>query len=407
MNMIFLSQVSGILKPFAWIIGFLLNLIYEFLNIFGIENVAASIVLLTIVIKIIMTPLTIKQQKSSKLQSIMQPEIAAITEKYKGKKDEYSMRRQQEETNAVYEKYGTSMTAGCLPMLIMLPIMFALYRVIYAVPAYIGDIYEMYKPIAEQLLNIDVVLESFGTAAPASLGSLNGIIDVLKVFNEEKWMALADELRTLSYTGAADAIINNSGEILRVNSFFTLNLLDTPLTNGFFTIALIIPILAAASQMLQSYLSQAAMKSGKPAKQQQDESPMTQSMNSMMKTMPIVSGVMCLMMPICMGMYWSVSSLVTIVQQLIINKILDKTDMDEMIRKNVEKQKKKKEKMGITSNASMNKYVNAQTRSINVDANTSSESEADKNSADVQGAEKGLSYYANALKNRSVEKGDK
>ena len=59
----------------------------------------------------------------------MQPEIQAIQKKYKGKQDQESMMKMNVETKAVYEKYGTSMTGGCLPMLIQLPIMFALYRV--------------------------------------------------------------------------------------------------------------------------------------------------------------------------------------------------------------------------------------------------------------------------------------
>ena len=85
-----------------------------------------------------MLPLTIKQQKSSKLMAVMQPEIQAIQKKYKGKEnDQKAMMMMQTETKAVYEKYGTSMTGGCLPLLIQMPIIFALYRVIYNIPAYV------------------------------------------------------------------------------------------------------------------------------------------------------------------------------------------------------------------------------------------------------------------------------
>ena len=81
-----------------------------------------------------MTPLTIKQQKFSKMSNIMNPELTEIQEKYKNKKnDEKAMRMMQMEQAAVYEKYGTNPAAGCLPLLIMFPLMFALYRIIYAI----------------------------------------------------------------------------------------------------------------------------------------------------------------------------------------------------------------------------------------------------------------------------------
>ena len=126
MSFIMLTQVGGFLGPFAWVFGQVFNLLYELLSLVGIENVAITVILFTIVTKLLMTPLTIKQQKFSKLSNKMNPELTAIQEKYKGKKDEQSIRLMQIEQQAVYEKYGTNPTAGCLPMLIMFTIMFAL-----------------------------------------------------------------------------------------------------------------------------------------------------------------------------------------------------------------------------------------------------------------------------------------
>ena len=153
MQMFFLSQVDGILGPIAWVLGKILNAIYNFISLFGIENIALCIVIFTFVVKMLMLPLTIKQQKFTKLQAKMSPELTKIQQKYKGKNDEESLRRQRSETQEVYAKYGASPMGGCLPLLISLPIMFALYRVIYAIPAYVTDVGELYGSIADKLKN--------------------------------------------------------------------------------------------------------------------------------------------------------------------------------------------------------------------------------------------------------------
>ena len=126
-----LTKAGSILGPIATVLGYIMDILFRFTDIFGIFNVGLCIILFTIVMKTLMIPLTIKQQKTTKLMSVMNPEIQAIQKKYKGKTDNESLQRQNVEVQAVYEKYGTSMTGGCLPLLIQMPILFALYRVIY------------------------------------------------------------------------------------------------------------------------------------------------------------------------------------------------------------------------------------------------------------------------------------
>ena len=87
-----------------------------------------------------MIPLTVKQQKTSKMTSVMNPEIQAIQKKYKNKKDQASMVKQQEEIQQVYDKYGTSTMSGCLPLLIQMPLLLALYPVIYDMETYVPAI---------------------------------------------------------------------------------------------------------------------------------------------------------------------------------------------------------------------------------------------------------------------------
>ena len=165
MYSIYLTQSSGFLgtiaKPFGWIF----NGIYEFLGLMHIENVAIAIILFTFIARALMIPLTIKQQKFSRMSAVMQPELAKIQAKYKGKKDQASMQQMQLEQQAVYQKYGSNPVAGCLPLLITLPIMLAMYRVIQNVPAYIEGVKQLYMPIAEQIHSIDGHVEVINNMA--------------------------------------------------------------------------------------------------------------------------------------------------------------------------------------------------------------------------------------------------
>ena len=106
-----LTKAGGVLGPIGDLLGWIMDLLFRFTNMFGIVNIGPCIILFTLVTKVLMIPLTIKQQKSSKLMAVMQPELTAIQKKYKGKEnDQKAMMMMQTETKAVYEKYGTSMT---------------------------------------------------------------------------------------------------------------------------------------------------------------------------------------------------------------------------------------------------------------------------------------------------------
>ena len=141
MTGIILTQYSGrIVGPIARLIGYIMNGLYMFLNnVFGIQNIALCIILFTIIIYILMTPLTYKQQKFSRLQQEMQPEVNAIREKYKDKKDQVSMQKMNEETQMVYQKYGVSTMGSCLQLLINFPIFIAMYQVVRNIPAYVSS----------------------------------------------------------------------------------------------------------------------------------------------------------------------------------------------------------------------------------------------------------------------------
>ncbi len=277
MNVVVFTQISGILKPFAWLFGIIFNWIYEALCFIGIENIAVTLIFFTIIVKMIMLPLTIRQQRFSKLSAKMQPELSAITEKYKGRKDEQSQRLQQMETQEVYSKYGTNPTAGCLPMLITLPIMFAMYRIIYAIPAYVGRIKEYYTVIANAIMtktDYSSVMAEMATGVNVSTAkfteeggfSLNHVIDILTKFGSSNW----DELLT-KFDFSADQLVSINENIDKINHTFSvasLNILNSPKTYGILSVAIIVPILAVLTQLGSSLLQKAQNKTTQ--KQNQD-----------------------------------------------------------------------------------------------------------------------------------------
>lgn len=435
--MIILTQVSGILKPFAWIFGLIFNWLYELLSLIGIENIAVTLVVFTVIVKMLMLPLTVKQQRFSKLSAKMQPELTKITEKYKGRKDEQSQRLQAQEQQAVYEKYGTSPTSGCLPLLITLPIMFALYKIIYAIPAYVSDINALYTTIANAILSQDGYfdfLQSQATALTVATSKWDEIgsgiinqthtIDILTKFGTENWASLLETFPALD-----NAEINGTIEkIESIFSLFGLNILNSPSyyakINGFFNIALLVPVLAVVTQLGTSVLSKIQNKS---MSKKNDDNPMAQSMNTMLYVMPFMSGVFCYGFSLVIGIYWIINTVVSLLQQVFINIYLDHSDMDAYIEKNSAKLAKKREKLGVLQNSTaMAEIAKRQTKSIDYTApktasyyanlGSSATKAQKKNSGDVKKSDsdndadenvnteikapktKSISEYANILK---------
>ena len=407
MNILFLTQVSGILKPFAWIMGVILDAIYKFVGLFGIHNLALCIFLFTFVVKMLMLPLTIKQQKFTRLSSKMNPELTKIQEKYKGKKDEESMRRQQAETQEVYAKYGTNPMGGCLPLLISLPIMFALYRVIYAIPAYVGEVGDWYRTIAAAIIdkvpghadaisafitdNSLRVTNNLATYAQGSTEYTNSLVDILAKFSKANWEAFFQN--GSAFSAIKETCAGSVQSIISANNLFGLNILDTP---NFKVIgSLLIPVLAVVTQMIQTKL----MTANQPQKKK-DDSPMAGSMNTMNTIMPIMSGVFCLMLPIGVGIYWIASALFTILQTIFINRYLDKTDLDAMIEKNVEKANKRKEKLGVVYDNKMAEVAKKSTKTYDNTAYDNTEYKKNNKRKSASGADyqrSTVSYSAKSI----------
>ncbi len=352
MNYIVLTQYDGIiLGPVAKVLGYLMNAIFKFCELIGIPNIALAIILFTIIINLFILPLTFKQQKFSKMNAVMSPELQKIAAKYKGKTDQASMQKQQAEQQAVYEKYGVSMTAGCMPMIVQMLILLALYRVIYNVPAYVTSI----KSVFMEIVNVAVAQDGFVTkiadlasanAMPTSKylldgstpESLNYLVDLFYKFDMKEWGQFTD-----LFPNIASQVQPHIDKIMSMNSFLGgINLAEAP---GFkLSIALIIPILAWFTQWLSTKLTMAVNNNNTNA---QANDTMNATMKSMNTFMPIMSAVFCITLPAGLGIYWIASATVRIFQQLGINAYMNRISIDDMIAKNREKQNKKRAKQGL------------------------------------------------------------
>ena len=153
------KSTTFIIGPVAELIGYIMNLIFYLLGNIGLPNIGLSIIIMTILIYMAMLPLTIRQQKFSKLQRKMQPEINKIQKKYQGRKDNDSVAAQQEEIRQVYDKYGVSATGSCVQLIIQMPILFALYRVFYNIPAYLPLVKDAFFPLVDKLYELDPAAE--------------------------------------------------------------------------------------------------------------------------------------------------------------------------------------------------------------------------------------------------------
>lgn len=333
------NPFSSLLNFIGEILGYIINIFFEGLNLIGIPNIGLAIILFTLVVYLLMMPSTIKQQKFSKLSAKMQPEIQAIQKKYKGKNDQVSMMKMNEETKAVYDKYGTSPTGGCLQMLVTLPIFFAMYRVIYNVPKYVSSVGNVFKGLVDGIKatsGYDGILESFADAN--KLAYTDEIQEFLYKLNPDQLKSLADEFPKLT-----DTITDVAGKMETYNNFLWMNISYSPMQlikMGVY-LAILIPILAGLFQWLTTKMMPTASTGN------DEDNTMASTMKSMNMIMPIFSIVICFTMPVSMGLYWVAGGMFRCAQQFFINKHLEKIDVDDLIKQNIEKNNKKRAKKGL------------------------------------------------------------
>ena len=394
MNLILLTQnETFIIGWVAKLLGMIMNAIFYVIDMIGIPNIGLAIIIFTIVVYLLMMPLTIKQQKFSKLNAKINPEIQAIQAKYKGRKDQESAMAQNQEIQAIYAKYGVSPSGSCVQLLIQMPILFALYRVIASMPAYVTKIGDTFRVLADKIIAVDngAFLQNSGVDSISSAVSMygkamtdgnlsNGIIDVLNKLGSADMATVATHYGLYGSVFEGNLILSENGQrglIDTYNYFLGLNMGDSPMAMlraamavgaiGIIIGSLAIPVLAAVTHWINTKLMPQPESNSKNA--DDPAAAMAQSMKTMNIMMPIMSAWFCLTLPAGMGLYWIAGSVVRSIQQIIVNKHLDKMDFDEIIKKNSVKSAKKLEKMK-ENQERMNAYAEMKTRNIQSKAKT-------------------------------------
>ena len=360
MGIISATSSVPIYAQLVWILGKLMEGIYFVLGKVHIHNTGLAIIIFTIILYTLMWPLMEKQQRFTRMSSIMNPEIQKVQKKYKGKNDPESMGRMRQETQAIYNKYGMSPSGGCVVSLIQFPILFALYSVIRNLPTYVGQVNDVFIDLATSITQqkgFQKIMEAIGSKPPININPSRysykepaTLIDVLYKFQDKNWETLKDKFPSLhSLIDTTKAGANH------LNNFIGLNIMESPfnaIKTAFKTGSakgwsgalvwivigsIMIPVLAGLTQFVSAKIMSSSQK-----RQSQSKDQMQQQMNSMLKVMPLISVWMGFTLPTYLGTYWVVSAVVRTVQAVIINRKIDKVPLEDMIAENQKKLEKKK-----------------------------------------------------------------
>ncbi len=327
---VFLSNViqddpGVIVGPITWFFGIIFNIIFNFVySLTEAQALGISIVLLTIVVRVLIMPLAAKSQKSMMAMQKLTPEIEKIKAKYGEipKEDKEKQMLMNAEIQKVYSENNINPLAGCLPLLIQMPVFVALNYLMNNTYRYIGVIGDIYTDMATKIMSVpgyETVLNEISspmlTKKLAENFDVTSIDNVLKIVNKmsvESWTALTDAFPTL--VQPVTEFFTQKGSI---EYFFGLNLTEV---SGTSWPGILIPILAGFTTFLTSYVSMKQNTSSSTNAQ------MKTQQNMMMVMMPLMMGFMTINLTAGVGVYWITSSIFGLFQQLILGRNLRKND---------------------------------------------------------------------------------
>lgn len=345
-----------IVGPIAKLMGIVYNWLFNFIYSFTqTGTLVLAIILFTLLVKLILFPLSYKQIKGSYKMQMLQPQLNKIRAKYAGKTDEDSQRRMAFEIQEFQRENGASMFAGCLPMLIQLPILYALYYIFNQPYEYVGVVNDVYTSITQGLLNIDAATR-VEVLKPIILAK-NMTVDV-SVFDQV--MGLVRTMSAADWNGVLTSLGQSAGELSAILAqkhsieyFFGLNLVSFA---GLRFPGVLVPICAGLTTYLSTWYMQRKQKVIMGGQEDQMAAGMTKSMNIVM---PIMMGVITINVPIALGIYWTLSNLFSVIQTWGTYKVLEnKEKKGELVFKDKKKKKKDEPEAPKSTIVDRNKFTN-------------------------------------------------
>lgn len=316
-----------IVGPIASILGAVYNALFNFIYAFiQSGSLGIAIILFTVLVKVVLFPLSYHQQKSSYKMQKLQPEMNKIRNKYAGKSDQQSQQKMAFELQKFQKENGISLFGGCLPLLVQLPILYALFYIFQQAYLYVDVINVNYTDIANAIINIPVNLrmDAFmpyaqqvadATKLNVDLSNQEHVIQIINTLSIQDWDTIIVKLKD-----SASSILPLLAQKNQMEYFLGIHLVDKP---GLMPPGLIIPLASAFTTWLSSKL----MLKDQPSSQPGD--PTASMMKSMNIFMPIMMGVMCISMPAGLGLYWTISNVFQMLQQMVLKKFFRMKEKEE------------------------------------------------------------------------------
>ena len=277
---------------FGSILGYLLwGLFYVF------QNFGVSIILFTLIVRFILFPFSVKQQKSMANTARLQKKQQEIREKYANNRQ-----KANEEMQKLYEKEGVSPTGGCLTSLVPLFIMLGIF---YAVAYPLTNTLHIGSDLVDNAMSFINTIPGFSVSSVKVAGSAVAYREIALV------SSLADSRELISQLFPSSGDAANIEMFVNGFNFAGFNLLTTPNSQGIFSVYFLIPVLCFVSSVAAQLVT---MKVNGTAQSQQG------CMKVMMIGMPLFTAWISFSIPAAVGFYWIASSLFSLIQSLIMGK---------------------------------------------------------------------------------------
>jgi YidC/Oxa1 family membrane protein insertase len=370
----------GIINDFF---GAMLNIIFEgVVAISPVASLGITIIIFTLVTRLLLTPLQLSSQRTSRGMSRIQPEMQRIQNKYKNKKDQESQLQYSNEMKALYKRYKINPLSGCLPLLIQFPLIIALFNVLREPAKYITRLGQQYTTIAEGIMSnvsdYPQLLEGFRKAITTNtrheydLSNISDLSQFLSHLNSGQWKEFLSKMSV-----DAQSILEPTLKVKeQLEVFLGVNLVDTPalLIKEGMWLAILVPVIAGASTFIFSKITMASSTAMQQTAANADGTKQANPQESMMKTMNIMMPVMTAMfsytMPIGLAVYWIAGNIIMMGQQWFVNKIVARQEakLEEQLKKEREAEEKEKKvvKKKVIKKVPVQKKTTEENENVNI-----------------------------------------